>query len=68
MSTTIIPSGNLLHSYFFIAHLEIVDLPMKNGGSFQFAFCMFTRPGKSPLITTDKKMMIIINHYEINHY
>ena len=38
-SGTNLPSGNLLRSELENGPVEIVDLPMKHGGSFQFATC-----------------------------
>ena len=33
----LVPSGNFLHSELENGPVEIVDLPIENGGSFQFA-------------------------------
>jgi hypothetical protein len=40
-----LPSGKRLQFAVENGPFEIVDLPIKNGGSFPSVFCMFTRPG-----------------------
>ena len=44
-----IPSGKHTFKLLNMA-IEIVDLPIENGGSFQFVFCMFTRPGSISIV------------------
>ena len=53
----LIPSGNLTEPLKMV--IEIVDLPIKHGGSFQFAFCMFTRPGKR-FICKERRQLLVI--------
>jgi hypothetical protein len=45
--------------------IEIVDVPIENGGSFHRFFSMFTRPGKFG-IKLEKPMAKMINHLDDN--